>query len=295
MILVTGSDGQVGYALLRALSPLGVVKGITRADGDLSNPEEVEVLLDRYRPTCIVNAAAHTAVDQAESDPELAQALNVGLPEQLARWAKANDAHLLHYSTDYVYDGSGSQPWREEDATGPLSVYGKTKLAGDQAIQDAGIGAVILRTSWVYGSRGRNFMLTMLNLAMERDDLNVVADQWGAPTPAWLIAQVTSVAVREKLRDRSALEGVYHLTCRGETTWCDFARAIMTEARELGVALKIATDCVKPIPTSEYPAPAPRPLNSRLDVSRIEQSLNLVMPDWQQALQLTVRDWAEYR
>ncbi|MFL1406145.1 dTDP-4-dehydrorhamnose reductase [Marinobacter sp. M1N3S26] len=295
MILVTGSDGQVGYALLRALAPLGVVKGLTRADGDLSNPEEVKVLLDRYRPTCIVNAAAYTAVDQAESDPESAQALNVGLPEQLARWAKANDAHLFHYSTDYVYDGSGSQPWREEDATGPLSVYGKTKLAGDQALLDAGIGAVIFRTSWVYGSRGRNFMLTMLKLAMERDELNVVADQWGTPTPAWLIAQVTSVAVREKLRDCSALEGVYHLTCRGETTWCDFARTIMTEARQLGATLKIVTDRVKPIPTSEYPAPAPRPLNSRLDVSRIEQSLGLVLPDWQQALQLTVRDWAEYR
>lgn len=295
MILVTGSEGQVGYALLRALAPLGEVKGLTRADGDLSNPETVKLLLDRYQPSCIVNAAAYTAVDQAESDPGAAEALNARLPEQLAHWAKANNAHLFHYSTDYVYDGSGSRPWREDDATGPLSVYGKTKLAGDQAILDAGIGAVILRTSWVYGSRGRNFMLTMLKLAMERDELNVVSDQWGTPTPAWLIAQVTSVAVREKLRDRGALEGVYHLTCRGETNWCDFARAIMTEARELGVALKIEAERVKPIPTSEYPAPAPRPLNSRLDVSRIEQSLGLVMPDWRQALQLTVRDWAEYR
>ncbi|MBW7470476.1 dTDP-4-dehydrorhamnose reductase [Marinobacter sp. M216] len=294
MILVTGSDGQVGYELLRALAPYGRVTGLTRADGDLSNAATVGALLDKYQPRCIVNAAAYTAVDQAESDPTAAEALNSRLPSQLAAWAKANDASLIHYSTDYVYDGSGSRPWKEDDPVGPLSVYGKTKLAGDQAIIDADIGAVIFRTSWVYGARGRNFMLTMLKLAQERDELNVVADQWGTPTPAWLIAQVTSVAVRENLREKGSFKGLYHLTCRGDTNWCDFARTIMTDARALGVALKISLERVKPIPTMEYPAPAPRPLNSRLDVARLEQALGLELPHWEEALQLTVRDWTEY-
>lgn len=295
MILVTGSDGQVGYELLRTLAPLGPVKGLTRQDGDLSDRTTVLALLNKHKPNCIVNAAAYTAVDKAETDIEAAEALNTVLPATLAEWAKANQAQLFHYSTDYVYDGSGKTPWVETDPTGPLSVYGQTKLAGDQAVLEAGIGAVIFRTSWVYGSRGKNFMLTMLKLGQERDELSVVSDQWGTPTPAWLIAQVTATAVSEKLNGNKGIEGVYHLTCKGETNWCEFARAIMDEAQALGVSLRIAKENVKSIPTSEYPAPAPRPLNSRLNVSKVEQALNLQLPEWRKALQLTIRNWFEHR
>jgi dTDP-4-dehydrorhamnose reductase len=295
MILVTGSDGQVGYALLRTLAPLGNVKGLARADGDLSDPIAVAALLERYRPRCIVNAAAYTAVDQAESHPDTAHIMNVQLPAQLAAWAKDNNALLIHYSTDYVYDGSGDQPWQEDAPTGPLSVYGRTKLAGDEAVLAADIGAVIFRTSWVYGARGRNFMLTMLKLASERDRLSVVSDQWGTPTPAWLIAEVSAITLREKLGNAKALEGVHHLTCRGETTWCDFARAIMSDAGNLGVPLNVSANQISPIPTADYPAPAPRPLNSRLNVARVEQALGLELPDWRYALQLTLRDWVEFR
>ncbi|SDX63421.1 dTDP-4-dehydrorhamnose reductase [Marinobacter mobilis] len=295
MILVTGSDGQVGYALLKTLAPLGPVKGLTREDGDLSNAEDVAGLLEKFRPRCIVNAAAYTSVDQAESNPDAAHAMNAKLPAQLAAWARANGALLIHYSTDYVYDGSGDQPWAENALTGPLSVYGKTKLAGDQAVLDAGVDAIIFRTSWVYGARGHNFMLTMLRLARERDQLSVVSDQWGTPTPAWLIAEVTAVALRDKLRGAKALDGVYHLTCRGETTWCDFSKAIIGGACDFGVPLSMSSDKVSPIPTADYPAPAPRPLNSRLSVRRVEQALGLELPDWRDALQLTLRDWVEFR
>lgn len=294
MILVTGSEGQVGYELLRTLAPLGPVKGLTRSDGDLQDRDTVLALLDKYQPRGIVNAAAYTAVDNAETDTEAAEALNTFLPVALAEWAKANQAHLFHYSTDYVYDGSGTNPWSETDPTAPMSVYGKTKLAGDEAVLAAGIGAVIFRTSWVYGARGRNFMLTMLKLANERDQLSVVSDQWGTPTPAWLIAEVTAIALRQNLANAKALEGVYHLTCRGETTWCDFSRAIISSARNLGAPLNMSADQVSPIPTTEYPTPAPRPLNSRLNVARVEQALGLTMPDWRYGLQLTLRDWYEY-
>ncbi|PXX88905.1 dTDP-4-dehydrorhamnose reductase [Marinobacter vulgaris] len=294
MILVTGSEGQVGYELLRTLAPLGRVKGLTRADGDLSDRNTVLALLNEHKPCCIVNAAAYTAVDKAETDTEAAKALNTTLPATLAEWAKVNQTHLFHYSTDYVYDGSGTNPWVETDPTGPLSVYGKTKLAGDQALLEAGIGAVIFRTSWVYGARGRNFMLTMIKLGQERDELSVVADQWGTPTPAWLIAQVTATAVREKLKGTKGIEGVYHLTCTGDTNWCDFARAIMQEAQALGISIRIEKDRIKPIPTADYPAPAPRPLNSRLNVAKLERAFNLQLPDWRNAMQLTIRDWAEH-
>lgn len=298
MILVTGSEGQVGYALMRALAPLGDVKGLSRADGDLADQAVVEALLERYKPRCIINAAAYTAVDKAESEPELADALNHQLPATLADWASRHQALLVHYSTDYVYDGSGDQPWKESDATGPLSVYGKSKLAGDQAVlaglkTEGAAAPIIFRTSWVYGARGHNFMLTMLKLAAQRDKLTVVADQWGTPTPAWLIAQVTAIALRERLRGNNDVAGVYHLTCHGETTWCDFAKAIIAKARLLGADLKMTEGAVFPIPSSDYPAPAPRPANSRLDVSLLEQSLGLTLPGWDQALYLTLQDWHE--
>jgi len=290
-ILVTGSDGQVGHELLKTLAPLGEVTGTTRADGDLASPEIVDALLQRIQPDVVVNPAAYTAVDQAETEEAAASALNAGFPERLARWADANGALLVHYSTDYVYAGDGEEPMAESEPAAPLSVYGKTKLAGDEAILAASSSAIILRTSWVYGARGRNFMLTMLKLAAERSELNVVADQWGAPTPAWLIAQVTALVLHARLSGERELQGVYHLTCRGETSWCGFAREIIRVAEERGVALKMGEQRVFPIATSEYPAPAPRPRNSRLDVSSIEQALNIRLPDWQAALGVTLGDW----
>jgi dTDP-4-dehydrorhamnose reductase len=290
-ILVTGSDGQVGHELLKTLAPLGEVTGTTRADGDLASPEIVDALLQRIQPDVVVNPAAYTAVDQAETEEAAASALNAGFPERLARWADANGALLVHYSTDYVYAGDGEEPMAESEPAAPLSVYGKTKLAGDEAILAAASSAIILRTSWVYGARGRNFMLTMLKLAAERSELNVVADQWGAPTPAWLIAQVTALVLHARLADNREFRGIYHLTCRGETSWCGFAREIIRVAEERGVALKMGEQRVFPIATSEYPAPAPRPRNSRLDVSNIEQALNIRLPDWKSALGVTLGDW----
>jgi dTDP-4-dehydrorhamnose reductase len=290
MILVTGCEGQVGFELLRTLAPLGAVKGVSRKDADLTDPASVEKLLANYKPKCIVNAAAYTAVDNAENDMATAKALNADLPAQLAAWAKLNGAILFHYSTDYVYSGSGSKPWQETDTPGPLSVYGKTKLAGDEAVIAADCGAAIFRTSWVYSSRGHNFMLTMLRLAKEREQLAVVADQWGAPTPAWLIAQITAFALKEKLKNSNSLYGIYHLAAAGETNWCDFAKAIISRADEMVGGYKASASSVKPITTDEYPAPAPRPTNSRLDITRVEEALNIQVPHWLDALELTLKN-----
>ncbi|GAB3099001.1 dTDP-4-dehydrorhamnose reductase [Aestuariicella hydrocarbonica] len=293
MILITGSGGQVGYELLKTLAPLGQVKGLCRKDGDLSDPDVVNQLLSTYKPTCIVNAAAYTAVDQAESDFPKAKALNAELPALLAQWASANNAIMVHYSTDYVYDGSGEEPWTEEAKPNPLSVYGRTKLDGDVAVLEFCNNAVVLRTSWVYGARGSNFMLTMLKLAAERNELRVVDDQWGAPTPAWLIAQVTAAVVLSKQKALDCHSGIYHLACRGETSWCGFAKSIINGALDLGSKAAMSGEAVFPITTEDYPVPAPRPANSRLDVSKLEESFRLTIPDWESALRVTLQDWQE--
>lgn len=291
-ILVTGCEGQIGYALRRALTPLGVVTGVSRADADLADESAVSKLLRQSQPDLIVNAAAYTAVDKAESEPELAWALNTRLPGQLARWSAEQDAELIHYSTDYVYSGAGNTPWREDDPTSPASVYGRTKCEGDEQVQAINPESVILRTAWVYGARGRNFMRTMLRLGTENDELTIVSDQIGAPTPAWLIAQVTAhVVYRSGINE--PLKGLYHLTARGETSWWGFSSEIMHQARAAGVALRVDPANVYPIPTRDYPTPAPRPLNSRLDVSKLERTLAIRMPEWQDALALTLEDWME--
>ncbi|MEQ5833680.1 dTDP-4-dehydrorhamnose reductase [Marinobacter sp. NFXS9] len=289
-ILVTGSDGQVGHELLKSLAPLGNVIGLTRADGDLSDVLVVEALLDKYDPHVVINPAAYTAVDPAESESELAFTLNARMPESLARWTRAHDRFLVHFSTDYVYPGHGVSPQTEDEPTSPASVYGQSKLAGDEAILREDPSALIFRTSWVYGARGRNFMLTMLRLAAEKSKLTVVSDQFGAPTPAWLIAQVTSIALQSRLAGNTELNGVLHLSCRGETSWCGFAREIIHQARQKGHRLTMKDDQVLPIPTSEYPAPAPRPANSRLAVDRIELLLGITLPDWKRALSITLAD-----
>ena len=296
-ILLLGKNGQVGWELQRALSPLGVVTALGHDSpgpvqcpelrADFSQPEQVAALLRAVRPDVIVNAAAHTAVDKAESEPELARALNATTPGLIAQEAAQLGALLVHYSTDYVFDGSGDQPRAETAATAPLSVYGQTKLAGEQAIQASGCRHLIFRTSWVYAARGGNFAKTMLRLAAERDQLKVIADQIGAPTGADLIADVTAHAIRavQVQPTRAELLGLYHLVASGQTHWHDYARFVIEWARAHGLPIQVAPEAVLPIPTAEYPTPARRPLNSRLDTAKVCQAFGLTLPHWQQGVE----------
>jgi dTDP-4-dehydrorhamnose reductase len=285
-ILLLGKNGQVGWELQRSLAPLGNVVALDRhstlADGgcgDLANLNGLRETVQRLRPTVIVNAAAHTAVDKAESESELARSINALAPGALAAAARDVDALLVHYSTDYVFDGSGTTPWREDSATGPLSVYGQTKLAGEHAITAAGARHLILRTSWVYAARGGNFAKTMLRLAQERERLTVIDDQWGAPTGADLIADVTAHAIQQTLRDPGRA-GTYHLSAAGETHWNGYARFVIDTVRALQPGLAIKAQEVAPVPTSAFPTPARRPLNSRLDTSRLRETFGMTLPDW---------------
>jgi dTDP-4-dehydrorhamnose reductase len=282
-ILLLGPNGQVGWELQRALAPLGQVVACSRASNpaaDLSTPEALAALMDRVQPGLVVNAAAHTAVDKAESEPDLAHAINAAAPGVLARSAAARGVPLVHYSTDYVFDGSGSHARHEDEPTGPLSVYGRTKLAGEAAIRASGCSHLILRTSWVYAARGGNFARTMLRLAAERDTLSVINDQMGAPTGAELLADVTAHAVRRLLADAS-VSGTYHCAAAGCTSWHGYAQHVIQRAHALGRPLKASADTVRAIPTSAYPTPAQRPLNSRLDCSRLQAAFGLHLPPWQ--------------
>lgn len=292
-ILLLGKNGQVGWELQRALAPLGELVALDFASqelcGDLGNTEGLQQTVAQVRPQVIVNAGAHTAVDKAESEPELAYRLNAEGPAVLAQAAAQLGALLVHYSTDYVYDGSGSRPWREEDAKGPLSVYGRTKLAGDEAIAASGCRHLIFRTSWVYGARGGNFPKTMLRLAREREQLNVIDDQIGAPTGADLLADVTAHAIRHLLPPQRHNDltpsGVYHLAAAGETSWHGYARFVLERAQRLGHTLKAGPAQVLPISTSAYPTPARRPQNSRLDTGRLQNTFGLRLPPWQAGVQ----------
>ncbi|VXA95333.1 dTDP-4-dehydrorhamnose reductase subunit, NAD(P)-binding, of dTDP-L-rhamnose synthase [Luteimonas sp. 9C] len=286
--LVFGANGQVGQELLRALAPLGEVRGTTRTgtlpDGstcltaDFSDPESVVALLDTTRPTRVINAAAYTAVDKAESEPAAAQAANAETPGAIARWCAAHDVRLVHYSTDYVFDGSGSCPYRPDDATAPLGVYGASKLAGEDAIRAAGGRHLIFRTAWVYAAHSQNFLRTMLRVGAERDVLRVVADQIGTPTPATLIADVTAQIL---LEDTSA-SGTWHLTATGETSWHGFAQAIFDGALRRGLIARPPT--VEAIATADYPTPARRPAYSRLDITTLEYDFGIALPTWQAGL-----------
>jgi dTDP-4-dehydrorhamnose reductase len=286
-ILLLGKNGQVGWELQRSLAALGELVALDRSSsafdggcGDLGQPDGLRDTVLRLRPDVIVNAAAHTAVDKAESEPELARAINALAPGTLAQAAQTVGALLVHYSTDYVFDGSGTAPWTERATTGPLSVYGQTKLEGEQLIEAACERHLILRTSWVYAARGGNFSKTMLRLAKERERLTVIDDQFGAPTGAELIADVTAHAIRQVLRQpRDA--GIYHLAAAGETTWNGYARFVIDTARELQPELKLAVSEVAPVPTSAFPTPARRPLNSRLDTTHLCQTFGLTLPPWQ--------------
>ncbi len=282
-ILLLGKNGQVGWELQRSLAPLGEVIALDRNStlcGDLSKLDALAETVRSIKPDIIVNAAAHTAVDKAESEPELARTLNALAPAVLAAEAKRINAWLIHYSTDYVFDGSGGKPWRETDATGPLSVYGATKLEGEQLIQQSGCKHLIFRTSWVYGARGGNFAKTMLRLAQERDSLNVINDQIGAPTGSDLLADVTAHAIRAA-QQHADLSGLYHLVSGGETSWHGYASFIIDLARRAEIQIKVVPEAIKPVPTSAFPTPAKRPHNSRMDTTRLQQTFDLHLPPWQ--------------
>jgi dTDP-4-dehydrorhamnose reductase len=288
-ILLLGKNGQVGWELQRSLSLLGeVVACDLDSAGDLkadfSQPDSLAALVARVAPEVIVNAAAHTAVDKAESEPDLARALNATAPGVLAREAKRHDICLVHYSTDYVFDGSGSQARDENAATGPLSVYGRTKLEGEELIRASGCHHIILRTSWVYAARGGNFARTMLRLAAEREELKVIADQVGAPTGADLLADVTAQLL-PRLFDHVALSGTYHCVAGGETNWHGYATHVIEWARARGHAVKVAADRIHAVPTSAYPTPAARPLNSRLLTTKLQRTFGLVLPPWQRGVE----------
>lgn len=294
-ILLLGKNGQVGWQLQRALAPLGEIVALERKDagGDLADPQGLAAAVRAAKPQVIVNAAAYTAVDKAESEPQLARLINTEAPAALAREAAASGALLVHYSTDYVFDGSGSAPWQESDATGPLNVYGATKLAGEQAIAASGCAHLTFRTSWVYAAHGDNFIKTMLRLAATRERLTVIDDQKGAPTGAELIADVTAHAISQTLQ-QPAKAGLYHLTAAGEASWFDYAQYVLALARQARPqGIKTAAGGVQPIASSQYPAAARRPLNSRLDTRRLQAAFGLQMPPWQQGVTRVLREILE--
>lgn len=279
-ILLLGKNGQVGWELQRALAPMGEVIALDRKQCDLAVAGGIRTVVRTLRPALIVNAAAYTAVDKAENEADIARAINAEAPFVLATEAAHNGTWLVHYSTDYVFDGSGDRPWRESDPVNPLSVYGQTKLAGERAIQEFGCRHLIFRTSWVFAARGANFVRTILRLANERDRLTVIDDQFGAPTGAELLADVTVHAIRMAMLDPE-LAGLYHLAAAGEISWHGYACFVLNTVSKLGVVLKAGSNCVDRIPTDQYPTPAKRPLNSRLDTTKLKNTFALQLPPWQ--------------
>ena len=280
-ILLTGKNGQVGWELQRSLVPLGDVTAVGTQELDLADPDAIRAALHRLAPDVIVNPAAYTAVDQAQREEPLAYAINAIAPGVLADEATRRGALLIHYSTDYVFDGTKAGPYAESDPPNPVSVYGASKLAGERAIQASGCRHVILRTSWVYGARGKNFLLTMLRLARERPELRVVSDQIGAPTWCRALAEATTAVIGKALVDPGT-HGLYHATNSGATSWFEFAKEILRAA-------KLATP-VHPIPASAYPTPAVRPANSVLDNTRLLRTLGVALPDWRLSLAQCMRE-----
>ncbi|MGZ8935180.1 MAG: dTDP-4-dehydrorhamnose reductase [Methylobacter sp.] len=279
-ILILGCNGQVGWELQRSLAPLGEVIALDRHTADLTDAESLRHVIRDFAPQVIVNAAAYTAVDKAESEPDLAHRINAIAPSVMANEAESIGAWLVHYSTDYVFDGNQEGRYTETGTTGPLSVYGRTKLEGERLIQASGCNSLIFRTSWVYAARGNNFAKTMLRLAKEREQLRVVSDQWGAPTSAELIADITAHALRQAMQ-KPELAGLYHLTASGATNWHGYACHVLTQAQALGQLLKVRPSEMEAIATTEYPLPAIRPKNSRLDTTKLQTAFGLHLPDWQ--------------
>lgn len=293
-ILLLGKDGQVGWELQRSLAPLGELLAFGHSEADLEDLDGLHRLVGHHRPNAIVNAAAYTAVDKAESEPDRARAINALAAGVLARLAEASGAWLIHYSTDYVFDGSKPVPYLEEDTTGPLSVYGSTKLEGEQLIRQSAARHLIFRTSWVYGARGGNFAKTMLRLAREKDSLSVVDDQHGAPTSAALLADITALTLYRigQVPDADRLAGTYHVAAGGTTSWCEYAKYVLELARAAGGTLKAGPNEVRPIPTEAYPLPAKRPKNSRLDTTKLAAAFSLHLPEWQYHVRRLVDDLA---
>jgi dTDP-4-dehydrorhamnose reductase len=298
-ILITGECGQVGEALIRTLAPYGEIVAPTLEAFDLTDTEAIRRLMREVRPRWVVNAAAHTAVDKAESEPDLAFAINATAPRILAEEAKSIGAVVVHYSTDYIFDGSKPTPYVESDPANPLNVYGRSKLAGEMALSASGAAYFTFRTSWVYGATGNNFVRSMLRLAREREHLRIVADQHGGPTWSFELARLTAdvIGQMERLAEQKAcslseavlpLSGVYHATGSGETTWYGFAAQAIAELQKHEPGTKLAS--VEPIPTSEYPTPAKRPLNSMLDCSKLARVFGWRMPDWRDSLSLVVAE-----
>lgn len=285
-LLLTGKNGQVGFELQRALAPLGEVVAVNHAECDLSDQAAIRRLVQATQPDIIINPAAYTAVDKAESEPDLAYAVNATAPGVFGEAAQETGALVIHYSTDYVFDGTKQGAYSESDLPNPQSIYGKSKLAGEQALQTSGARHLILRTSWVFAAHGNNFAKTMLRLAAERDSLNVVADQFGAPTSAALLADVTAHMIGRYQREGVAdfPYGLYHLVAGGLTTWHAYAQTVITAALAAGKPLKLSPDNIKAITTADYPLPAPRPANSALDTGKLKQSFGLTLPDWQHGL-----------
>lgn len=280
-ILLFGKTGQVGWELQRSLAPLGNVIAVdvqsTEYCGDFSNPEGVAETVRRVKPDIIVNAAAHTAVDKAESEREFAQLLNATSVEAIAKEAEKINAWLIHYSTDYVFPGDGTKPWVETDTTAPLNTYGETKLAGEIAVQQYCTRHLIFRTSWVFAGKGNNFAKTMLRLAKDREELSIINDQFGAPTGAELLADCTAHAIKTAF-GKPEVAGLYHLVASGTTTWFDYANLVFAEAKKAG--LELAVNKTNPVPTSAYPTPARRPQNSRLNTQKFQNAFGLTLPDW---------------
>lgn len=284
-ILLLGKNGQVGWELQRSLSLLGTVVALGRDSApplgaDLLRPDLLAGTVRAVKPQIIVNAAAHTAVDKAETEEEAARAINATAVGVLAREAAASGAWLVSYSTDYVFDGSGTEPWREDSPTGPLSAYGRTKLEGEQLIRESGCRHLILRTSWVHAARGGNFAKTILRLAQERERLTVVDDQVGAPTGADLLADITAVALRQAQHD-PGLSGTYHAVASGETSWHGYATHVVAVARAAGLPVRVSDDSIVPVPSSAFPTPAPRPRNSRLDTEKLRAAFGIALPSWE--------------
>lgn len=280
-ILLTGKNGQVGYELQRSLAPLGEVVAVDVEDCDLTNSEQIVDLVERVKPGLIVNPAAYTAVDKAESEPEIAYAINATAPKVLAAQANLLHIPIIHYSTDYIFDGTKDGVYVEDNPANPQSVYGKTKWQGEKNVRAMCPQHVILRTSWVFGAHGGNFLKTILKLAQERDVLNIIADQYGAPTSAYLLANATAEIARQMLNGSGGRKsGTYHLVAAGETTWHGYAAKVVELANQLGISTKIQAKDIKPIPTEAYPLPAPRPKNSRLSTQKIRDTFGIDISDW---------------
>lgn len=290
-ILVTGKNGQVGFELMRTLAPLGTVVGVDVKECDLAQSAAIDALLERVRPDIIVNPAAFTEVDKAESQPIIAHAVNAQAPKLLARYAARHNIPIIHFSTDYVFDGKKDGPYTEEDEAKPTSVYGKTKWLGEEAVRKLAAKHIIIRTSWVFGSHGVNFLKTMLKLAAERDKLSVVSDQYGAPTSARMLAEAVAQIITELGEPGSYRKyGTYHVAARGETSWHGYAQVVVERAIKLGLDLKISPKEIKPITTKEYPMPAPRPANSRLDTTKVSMTFSVSLPKWQDEVEKVIQE-----